>query len=73
MAGGFLISAAIAAYPLPSISASLLTDPIIAGLHWLNQWPVGLKLNTPLSEYLSSAFSTALVAWRCELPNSLAF
>jgi len=71
MAGGFLISAILAAYPLPAISASLLTDPIIAGLNWLNEWPVGLKLNTPLSEYLSSAFSTALVAWRCRLTNTV--
>lgn len=68
MLGGFFLSAIVSAvlafYPMPPLSASAVADPMVAALQWLNAWPVGLKLNTPLSQYFCSAFSTVLVAWR---------
>lgn len=44
--------------------ADLLTDPVIAALRWLNDWPFGLKLNTGLSAFLCSSTTTALELWR---------
>lgn len=47
---------------LPSVA--FFADPVISALQWLNEWPLGLKLNTPLSEFLASNFTHALVVWR---------
>ncbi|WVR03731.1 hypothetical protein IAU60_000726 [Kwoniella sp. DSM 27419] len=32
-------------------------------LSWLNDWPVGLKLNTPLSQFFSSSLSVVISTW----------
>ncbi|KAG8763661.1 phosphatidylinositol N-acetylglucosaminyltransferase subunit gpi1, partial [Ceratobasidium sp. 423] len=32
-------------------------------LHWLDNWPIGLKLNTELSGFLCASFSTSIDYW----------
>lgn len=48
-----------------------LVGDVLSALSWLNDWPVGLKLNTPLSAFLCSAFGQAVQVWDGE--NALLF
>ncbi|OWT35619.1 phosphatidylinositol glycan, class Q, partial [Cryptococcus neoformans Bt1] len=43
-------------------SAYVIDMPIQA-LKWLNDWPVGLKLNTPLSQFFCSTFTLLIQRW----------
>ncbi|XAO26769.1 hypothetical protein I312_105610 [Cryptococcus bacillisporus CA1280] len=43
-------------------SAYVIDMPIQA-LKWLNDWPVGLKLNTPLSQFFCSTFAFLIRRW----------
>ncbi|WOO80776.1 uncharacterized protein LOC62_03G004305 [Vanrija pseudolonga] len=61
----YLSSHAISWSPSPA----LLADPVVAALEWLNDWPFGLKLNTPLSQGFCSAFTALLLAWRGRCGN----
>lgn len=47
-----------------SALADALTDPVIATLRWLDDWPFGLKLNTGLSAFLCLSITRALELWR---------
>ncbi|KAG8748921.1 phosphatidylinositol N-acetylglucosaminyltransferase subunit gpi1, partial [Ceratobasidium sp. 428] len=38
-------------------------DSLSETLHWLNNWPVGLKLNTELSHFLCNSFATIIDYW----------
>lgn len=58
-----IVSALLAIKPLPIVDASVFATPLIAAVEWLNAWPIGLKLNTPLSNYFSTAFSSVLTWW----------
>jgi hypothetical protein len=40
-----------------------LVDTFLAILRWLNDWPVGLKLNTPLSAFFCSSLSFLVQSW----------
>ncbi len=40
-----------------------LIESITAALRWLNDWPVGLKLNTPLSQFFSTSLSLVVERW----------
>ncbi|KAK1927659.1 N-acetylglucosaminyl transferase component-domain-containing protein [Papiliotrema laurentii] len=40
-----------------------LVDTFLAILQWLNDWPVGLKLNTPLSAFFCSSLSFLVQSW----------
>ncbi|KAL0242128.1 hypothetical protein I308_105757 [Cryptococcus tetragattii IND107] len=44
------------------LSAYVIDMPIQA-LKWLNDWPVGLKLNTPLSQFFCSTFTFFIQCW----------
>lgn len=46
----------------PSEKAYVIDMPIQA-LKWLNDWPVGLKLNTPLSQFFCSTFTLLIQRW----------
>jgi hypothetical protein len=43
-------------------------DHVVAALRWLDDWPVGLKLNTPLSHFFRTTFAAGVVQWGCEWP-----
>jgi hypothetical protein len=43
-----------------------LVEVIQASLRWLDDWPVGLKLNTPLSAILCNTFGQMADIWDCE-------
>lgn len=47
--------------------SAILVDPVIAAIDWLNSWPVGFKLNTELSNFMSSTLKAALIIWRGRL------
>ncbi|CAE6414358.1 unnamed protein product [Rhizoctonia solani] len=38
-------------------------DQLRESLHWLDNWPIGLKLNTELSGFLCTSFSTSIDYW----------
>ncbi|KAJ9109060.1 hypothetical protein QFC21_000387 [Naganishia friedmannii] len=38
----------------------------IAALQWLDDWPVGLKLNAPLSKLFSGIYAGVTTTWLCE-------
>ncbi|WVQ78884.1 hypothetical protein IAT38_000975 [Cryptococcus sp. DSM 104549] len=38
-------------------------DVPVASLRWLNDWPVGLKLNTPLSQFFCTSFGLIIQRW----------
>jgi hypothetical protein len=40
-----------------------MVDWIVSALEWLDDWPVGLKLNTPLSRFFRVAFTTIVQWW----------
>ncbi|CAE6449071.1 unnamed protein product [Rhizoctonia solani] len=40
-----------------------LIDLLRELLHWLDNWPIGLKLNTELSGFLCASFSTGIDYW----------
>ncbi|KAJ9107851.1 hypothetical protein QFC19_002757 [Naganishia cerealis] len=40
-----------------------LMTRIIAGLQWLDDWPVGLKLNAPLSRLFAGTYAGITTAW----------
>lgn len=44
---------------------------VVAALKWLDDWPVGLKLNTPLSLFFRTTFTAGVTAWGCESPMRL--
>jgi hypothetical protein len=41
-------------------------DYMVAALQWLDDWPVGLKLNTPLSHFFRTTFAAGVEQWGCE-------
>ena len=43
-----------------------LVEAIQVSLRWLDDWPVGLKLNTPLSAILCNTFSQMADIWDCK-------
>lgn len=45
-------------------------DWVVSALEWLDDWPVGLKLNTPLSRFFRVGFSTIIEAWGGESIHS---
>ncbi|WWC96860.1 hypothetical protein V866_003735 [Kwoniella sp. B9012] len=47
---------------ISSIKKYLVELPIIA-LKWLNDWPVGLKLNTPLSQFFCTGLGWVMRQW----------
>ncbi|WVQ65008.1 uncharacterized protein L199_003178 [Kwoniella botswanensis] len=47
---------------ISSIKKYLVEPPIIA-LKWLNDWPVGLKLNTPLSQFFCTGLGLVMQQW----------
>lgn len=47
--------------------ATVFVDPAIAAIDWLNSWPVGFKLNTELSNFMSSTLKFGLNVWKGEL------
>ncbi|WWC60412.1 uncharacterized protein I303_102984 [Kwoniella dejecticola CBS 10117] len=40
-----------------------LIDMPITALKWLNDWPVGLKLNTPLSQFFCTGLGSLIQGW----------
>lgn len=40
-----------------------IVDWIVSALEWLDDWPVGLKLNTPLSQFFRVGFTTVIEWW----------
>ncbi|EJT49879.1 GPI anchor biosynthesis-related protein [Trichosporon asahii var. asahii CBS 2479] len=44
--------------------ATVFVDPVIAAIDWLNSWPVGFKLNTELSNFMSSTLRFGLNVWK---------
>lgn len=44
-----------------------LVRPPSAVLSWLNDWPIGLKLNTPLSAFFATSYRLLLSIWESEL------
>ncbi|KAL1411843.1 pig-Q [Vanrija albida] len=69
---GMLYALAFGGVRLPALSPAVLADPVVAALGWLNDWPFGLKLNTPLSQGFCSAFTALLLAWRDRAVPALA-
>lgn len=51
------------AHHLPAFAERFLANDIISALKWLDDWPVGLKLNTPLSQFFCSNLSAVLESW----------
>ncbi|KAG7562532.1 hypothetical protein FFLO_02006 [Filobasidium floriforme] len=49
--------------PVASFQKRWLVEVIQATLRWLDDWPVGLKLNTPLSAILCSTFGQMADIW----------
>ncbi|WVQ77375.1 hypothetical protein IAR50_007060 [Cryptococcus sp. DSM 104548] len=49
--------------PLQSTFQRHLVDTPIQALQWLNSWPVGLKLNTPLSQFFCVFFQGVIRHW----------
>ncbi|AAW44966.2 GPI anchor biosynthesis-related protein, putative [Cryptococcus deneoformans JEC21] len=50
--------------------SSYVIDMPIHALKWLNDWPVGLKLNTPLSQFFCSTFTFLIQRWGdCVTPS----
>lgn len=43
---------------------TVFVDPVIAAIDWLNSWPVGFKLNTELSNFMSSTLKFGLNVWK---------
>ncbi|KAI9632798.1 N-acetylglucosaminyl transferase component-domain-containing protein [Dioszegia hungarica] len=52
------------AHHLPAFVERYLASDIISALTWLNDWPVGLKLNTPLSQFYCSTLTILLQSWK---------
>jgi hypothetical protein len=48
-----------------AIQIALVQWPVEA-LAWLDDWPVGLKLNTPLSHFYRTSLSTGIAYWAGE-------
>ncbi|WVN87183.1 uncharacterized protein L203_102360 [Cryptococcus depauperatus CBS 7841] len=48
---------------LPSAFDEYLVKMPISGLRWLNDWPVGLKLNTPLCQFFCMAIEACIRRW----------
>ncbi|OCB88557.1 hypothetical protein A7U60_g4260 [Sanghuangporus baumii] len=46
-----------------------IIDSIRQSIHWLDNWPAGLKLNTELSRFLFLVFSALLDSWEVVLKN----
>lgn len=44
----------------------LFTSNIVDGLRWLDDWPVGLKLNTPLSRLFCETYIGMTSLWQRE-------
>ena len=42
-------------------------EMVVVPLQWLNDWPVGLKLNTPLSQFFCSSLTFVVRAWGGEV------
>ncbi|OCF44126.1 hypothetical protein I317_02080 [Kwoniella heveanensis CBS 569] len=47
---------------IQTFSTHLVESPIHI-LHWLNDWPVGLKLNTPLSQFFCTSLGVVIGLW----------
>lgn len=50
------------------IQAAIITVPLTV-VDWLNNWPIGLKLNTELSEFCSQTFMVIISSWNCRQPS----
>lgn len=48
--------------------ATVFVDPVIGAIDWLNSWPVGFKLNTELSNFMSSTLKFGLNIWKGKVP-----
>nr|XP_019011975.1 uncharacterized protein I206_02812 [Kwoniella pini CBS 10737]OCF50756.1 hypothetical protein I206_02812 [Kwoniella pini CBS 10737] len=48
---------------IPEVFSKYLIDSPITVLKWLNDWPVGLKLNTPLSQFFCTALGILIRNW----------
>ncbi|KAK4684624.1 phosphatidylinositol N-acetylglucosaminyltransferase subunit Q, partial [Tremellales sp. Uapishka_1] len=48
---------------LPKVFRDYIVHAPITILHWLNDWPVGLKLNTPLSSFFANALTLLSSHW----------
>lgn len=51
---------------VPGLVERHLAEDVVRALNWLDDWPVGLKLNTPLSGFYCSSFAAVITAWRGE-------
>jgi phosphatidylinositol glycan class Q protein len=52
------------AYRLFDEAERYLADSVVSALSWLNDWPVGLKLNTPLSQFYCTALGSLILGWK---------
>ncbi|KAL7424619.1 pig-Q [Cryptotrichosporon argae] len=48
---------------IPALFEAHLIRNVVAATRWLDDWPVGLKLNTPLSRFSAAALGGAVDAW----------
>ncbi|KAK8861676.1 hypothetical protein IAR55_002499 [Kwoniella newhampshirensis] len=49
--------------PIAGLYSTYLVETPILALRWLNDWPVGLKLNTPLSQFFCSSLGGFIQSW----------
>jgi hypothetical protein len=45
---------------------SYAVEWVVSALEWLDDWPVGLKLNTPLSRFFRIGFTILVSTWSGE-------
>ncbi|RSH94809.1 phosphatidylinositol N-acetylglucosaminyltransferase subunit gpi1 [Saitozyma podzolica] len=48
---------------VPPLLQTHLVDDLLSALRFLNDWPVGLKLNTPLSQFYCTSLGLLISAW----------
>lgn len=46
------------------IQVAMITTPLIV-VNWLDNWPIGLKLNKELSRFCSQTFLVIISSWSC--------
>jgi len=49
--------------PLSADGQKHLIIDITTALQWLDEWPVGLKLNTPLSHFFKTSLNILVLNW----------